>query len=235
MHRYQIIHSLIHAAIAALLLLFFKNFNDLSTTFQGFLSRESSQWLLLALVPALAWLFKVSDNLARFLIEKVPALSPLLRRTLAGKDFIEGDWPLVVVNAKTGALVYLGYLTISHVDSQPYVKGMDWYPDGRPVFEFHSEQSRYSDGRLQYWYVQGENDSMRGFTEIYFFPRNSRVQRHAGEFLDKQNIDMRFYAFRLKPKKRNEQQKIEEAKKVWAALEPNMPKIVARVISIDWE
>lgn len=236
MPRYQIVYSLIHAGIAALLVLFVRNIDALARTFQDLShSAEYSQWAVLALVPVLATLFKFSDDLAIVLIEKIPLVSPLLRRVLAGEDFIEGDWPLVVVNDRTGELVYLGFLTISHERGELRVDGVDWRPDGAMAHAFHSAQSRYSQRLLQYWYVQGANNQMRGYTEIYFFPRRGRPERHAGEFLDKQHASVRFYALRARRKARTVDDKIAEARKVWAKLEPKMPRMLAQDVSLDWE
>lgn len=236
MQRYQIVYSLIHAGIAALLVLFVRNIELLSLTFQELShSAEYSQWAVLALVPVLTTLFKFSDELAIVLIEKVPVVSFLLRRILAGEDFIEGDWPLVVVNDKTGELVYLGFLTVSHEKGELRVDGVDWRPDGVMAHAFHSEQTRYSRRLLQYWYGQGVNNQMRGYTEIYFFPRKGRPQRHAGEFLDKQHASVRFYALRIPRKARSVDEKIAEARTVWAKLEPKMSRMLAQDVSLDWE
>jgi hypothetical protein len=236
MQRYQIVYSLIHAAIATMLLLFVHNIDVLSRTFQELShSAEYGQWAALALAPVLATLFKFSDELAIVLIEKIPVVSPLLRRALAGEDFIEGDWPLVVVGEKTGELIYLGFLTISHEKGELRVDGVDWRPDGVTAHAFHSEQARYSRRLLQYWYGQGVNNQMRGYTEIYFFPRKGRAQRLAGEFLDKQHAAVRFYALRVSPQSRSVGEKIAEAKKVWASLAPDMARMLQQDVSLDWE
>jgi hypothetical protein len=236
MQRYQIVYSLIHAAIAALLLFFVKNIDFLSRTFQEVAhSADYGQWAVLALVPLLATLFKFSDELALVLIEKIPVVSPLLRRVLAGEDFVEGAWPLVVIKENTGELLYLGFLTLSHEHGELRVDGVDWRPDGAPAHGFHSEQSRYANRLLQYWYGQGRNDVMRGYTEIHFFPRKGLARRHAGEFLDKQHANVRFYAMRVRQKRRTVDEKIAEAKKVWAALQPKLPRLLAQDITLDWE
>jgi hypothetical protein len=236
MQRYQIVYSLIHAGIAALLVMFVRNIDVLARLFQELShSAEYGQWAVLALVPVLATLFKFSDEFAIVLIEKVPLVSFLLRRVLAGEDFIEGDWPLVVVNERTGELIYLGFLTISHERGELRVDGVDWRPDGAVAHAFHSEQSRYSRRLLQYWYGQGVNNQMRGYTEIYFFPRRGRPKRHAGEFLDKQHAAVRFYALRVPSRRRSVDEKIAEAREVWAKLEPKMPRMLAQEVCLDWE
>lgn len=236
MQRYQIVYSLIHAAIAAVLVLFVRNIDVLARMFQEVShSAEYGQWAVLALVPVLAALFKFSDELAIVLIERVPLISPLLRRVLAGEDFIEGDWPLIVVSERTGELIYLGFLTISHEKGELRVDGVDWRPDGVAAHAFHSEQSRYSQRLLQYWYGQGVNNQMRGYTEIYFFPRKGKPQRHAGEFLDKQHAAVRFYALRIPHQDRTVDERIAEARKVWAKLQPRMPRMLAQDVSLDWE
>jgi hypothetical protein len=236
MQRYQIVYSLIHAAIAAILLVFVRNIDVLARTFQDLShSAEYSQWAVFALVPVLATLFKFSDKLALVLLEKIPLVSPVLRWVLAGEDYIEGHWPLIVVSEQTGELVYLGYLTISHESGNLRVDGVDWRPDGLYAHAFHSEQSRYSKRLLQYWYGQGLNNQMRGYTEIYFFPRRGRPKRHAGEFLDKQHANVRFYALRIPARARSAEQKIEEARKVWTELHPKMPRLLAQDVGVDWQ
>jgi hypothetical protein len=236
MQRYQIVYSLIHAGIAAILLLFVRNIDFLSQTFQNLShSAEYGQWAVFALVPVLATLFKFSDELGLILLEKIPLVSFLLRKVLAGEDYIEGDWPLIVISEQTGELVYLGYLTISHESGDLKVDGVDWRPDGVHAHAFHSEQSRYSKRLLQYWYEQGLNNQMRGYTEMYFFPRRGRPKRHAGEFIDKQHANVRFYALRIPSRARSVEQKIKEAKKVWAQLQPKTPQLLAQSVSADWE
>ena len=75
--------------------------------------------------------------------------------------------------------------------------------DGTHAIKFRSQQSSYADRQLQYWYAQGATmhaPTMFGYTRIYFFPERGPVERHAGEFLDKEHTSPPFYAKRIRYK-----------------------------------
>ena len=237
MHHYRLVRSLVNAGIASVCT-FFAMHGDIfvrmsETCFQ---SGAYDKYFALATLPILTFLFQNSDFLVAIVLERIPLVSYRLRRLIAGADFIEGDWPLVVVDADTRELRYYGYLTIAYEGGQLRLSGTDWHPDERFAHDFESKQSRYADGRVQYWYEQGENAAMRGYTEIFFFPRKSLAQRLSGEFLDC-NHRNRFYARRLNeaPASKSERQKIDSAKAFWASVQPTLKTMVERPISADWE
>jgi hypothetical protein len=66
----------------------------------------------------LPFLFNRSAFIANLLIEKVPLLSVGIRRLLSGSDFIEGDWPLVVMEEGKPIPKYFGFLTIAYEGGQ---------------------------------------------------------------------------------------------------------------------
>ena len=213
MQRYQIVHAFVHTCIAALLYLFLRNVPAIQQSAYADYFKGGA----LLLLP---FLFNRSAFIANFLIEKVPVISAAIRRLLSGSDFIEGDWPLVVMQADGRSLKYLGFLSITYENGQLVVAGEDWNPDGTPAVKFRSQQSSYSGRKLQYWYAQGASahePSMFGYTRIYFFPAHGRIERHAGEFLDKENASPPFYAKRVRYKRfqrrlRDRQEKFDAAK-----------------------
>jgi len=245
MTQYRIVHSAIHAAVAGLCWLVLKHLNELEafiTNYKPFMM-DYRAFTVPALLFGLALLFRISDRLANAFVEKIPLLSPALRRMLCGGDHIEGDWPLVVVDMEREALLYLGFLTITFKNGQLYVHGDDWTPDGEHAQAFHSVQSLYHEHTLQYWYEQGASlfkPDMRGYTEIYFFPRNAVATRHAGKFLDpKHTSDIRFYAVRqrygwFQRRLSSSAEKIEAARKLWNQIEPKLSVLKSRDISTDF-
>jgi hypothetical protein len=177
------------------------------------------------------------------IIENIPLFSWRLRRFLMRKEYIEGDWPLVVVDMQTLRPLYFGFLTIDFRGGQHYVHGDDWNPDGTHAFSYHSVQSLCRNHMLQYWYEQGASmhqPEMRGYTEMYFFPVDTVAQRHAGRFLDPQHThDIRFYAekhhyrpfqWRLAKPDR----KLETAQAVWQKIEPRLGYLRSRTVSADF-
>ena len=211
---------------------------------QGYLA-DYTTYALPAVLAALALLFRMSDTLSKTILEKIPFFSRALRRFLSGKDYIEGDWPLVVIDMAKQELLYLGFLRIVYSDGQLCVSGNDWYPDGNHAQAFRSMQSLYRDRTLRYWYEQGASPykmDMRGYTEIYFFPAEGLAKRHAGKFLDTQHIsDIRFYAkkHRYRPFQRrfgpeDVNEKLAAAREVWAQLEPRLVQLRDRSFSADF-
>jgi len=109
--------------------------------------------------------------------------------------------------------------------------------------EFQSKQSLYSDCKLQYWYEQGSslhNAVMRGYTEIFFFPRMGIAERHAGKFLDATHTtDIRFYAER-RPYRLFERRlatkagQFEAAEALWRRFEPHVEALRGQDISSDF-
>jgi hypothetical protein len=143
-------------------------------------------------VAGVALLFDASSKISRFIIEDLP-FSRVLRRALSGKNFVEGDWPLVVVYGKgspePGKLLYLGFLTIAFRDDELCIYGDDWTPEGVHEVFFESVRSSFhadrNERRLQYFYRQGQTSQdarMRGYTEGYFFPTYEMSALLAGEF-----------------------------------------------------
>ena len=242
MNKFRIVHSLVHAAIAGLCWQAFLHFG-LVEKFVASRAGFSLEYAGLAVIAVLALLFRLSDKFSNALIERVPVFSWLLRRGLSGREFIEGDWPLAVVDMANRKLLYLGFLTISYKGGQPYVFGDDWTPQGEHAHSFRSMQARYDRHVLQYWYTQGvslHEPEMEGYTKIYFFPEGATAERHAGKFLDpKHTSDIRFYAVRqrygfLARRMTAKEQKLQAARAVWASIYKNLDTLKARKISADF-
>ncbi len=208
-------------------------------------SAEYKNYALPAVLAGLALLFRLSYPLSTLVVEKIPFFSPLLRRALIGKDFIEGDWPLIVVDMENEEPLYFGFLNIDFEQGQLYVSGDDWHPDGSHAQAFHSVQSLYRNRTLHYWYEQGESlrdPAMRGYTFIYFFPNEAMPKRHAGKFLDVMHTkDIRFYAkkqhYKLFERPYGEEdtgKKLEAARQLWAELQPKLSILRNRSISADF-
>lgn len=234
------VQSAVHASVAALTWWVLQHWEQLQAhgaTYKNYAAP--------AVLAGLALLFRLSYPLSTIIVEKIPLFSRYLRRTLIGKDFIEGDWPLVVVDMEKGEPLYYGFLNIGFCAGQLYVSGDDWHPDGRHAQAFHSVQSLYRNRVLHYWYEQGESlsdPSMRGYTFIYFFPDESVAKRHAGKFLDVMHTkDIRFYAKKQKYKllersfgEEDTGKKLEAARQLWLDLEPKLAILRSRSVSADF-
>jgi hypothetical protein len=188
-----------------------------------------------ALVPLLMVLFRSSRVISDFLLERMG----WVRRLFAGRRHIEGDWPLVVVDGKTGVMVYYGFLAIGFKGGQYVVRGQDWTPDGAHALNFGSMQSYQSESTLHYWYTQGEGGRQRGYTFIEFFPQDEVAQRHTGVFHDKDHPDVRFYARKIKygwfQKRFKAQERRRVAAKAFAdEIAPRLPALVRTGVDADW-
>jgi hypothetical protein len=233
--RYQIVPAFVHATIAGLLYLFLRYVAVID-------QYAFADYIRAGAVFLLPFLFNRSAFIANLLIEKVPLLSVGIRRLLSGSDFIEGDWPLVVMEEGQPIPKYFGFLTIAYEGGQLVVYGDDWNPDGSHAVKFRSQQSSYDNRKLQYWYAQGATmyePTMFGYTRIYFFPERGRIERHAGEFLDKQHTSPPFYAQRLRyrPWQRHlaaDAEKFAAAKRLWAEIEPSITATQERRIDRDF-
>lgn len=249
MSRYRIVNSFVHAGIAGLCWLILSHLDDVQSSIMNYdqTFQKYKAFIVPALLTGLAFLFRFSDKLANALVEKVPLFSSLLRRLLSGRAFIEGDWPLFVVDFAekdpSKRLRYLGFLSVSFERGQIYVYGNDWNPDGAHAMEFQSKQSLYSDCKLQYWYEQGSslhNAAMRGYTEIFFFPRTAAAERHAGKFLDATHTtDIRFYAERrryglFERRLTTKVGQLEAARALWQRFEPRIEALRGQDISSDF-
>lgn len=223
MRGYQTVHAFVHAAIAGLLYLFLRYVPVIEQS-------DYADYIRGGAILLLPFLFSRSTFIANLLIEKMPLVSISIRRLLSGNDFIEGDWPLVVMEQDMRTPKYFGFLTITYEDGQLLVYGDDWNPDGSHAVKFRSQQSSYADRILQYWYAQGPSvhkPTMFGYTRIYFFPERGRIERHAGEFLDKQHNSQAFYAKRIRYKLSQsrlsgKEEKFEAAKRFWEEIEPKI-------------
>lgn len=239
--QYQAIHYLVHAAVAGICYVVVTQMNWVDALIADFPLIAEYKIIQLSIIPVIAVLLQQSDRLARFIVGGVPILSPALRRLLSGREHIEGNWPLVVVDGNTGELVFYGFLTIRHKHGALHVEGNDWTREGRHALWFQSVQSRFQNQLLQYWYEQGENrtkPTMRGYTEMYFFPDVGPLERHAGEFLDKEH-NYRFYAQRKKfgwrditPTK--DADRIAAAHQLWEEIKPDLPRLNQQSIAKDW-
>ena len=238
MQNHQSILTLLHAIVAGLFGLAASSHDYFMDTFKD--HGNAGNVVFVAALLILFYLFRESGRITTILIEKIPGVSPALRRVMMGKSCIEGDWPLVVLDDGKRAVRYLGFLTIGYENGQFTVKGTDWSPEGTHAHNFESQQSRFSENLLQYWYKQGKNDTMRGYTEINFFPEGEHAGRLAGKFLDENHNSSRFYARRrhytyIERRRLSEDQKIAEAGKVWASIETKLDRVANRDISADWE
>lgn len=242
MQKFRLIHYFVHMAVVGLCYFVITKLAWIDKLISRFPIIQEYPVLELSIIPIIAVLLQFSDRIARFVIGDIPVFSRVLRRVLSGRDFIEGHWPLVVVDTDKKELVFKGFLTITYKDGQLCVSGDDWNPDGTHALWFDSVQSRYEHGRLQYWYEQGRHRAapeMWGYTEIYFFPESRRSKRHAGEFLDKKN-NFRFYAERRRfgwfdraPEK--DAERIAAADELWKNIEPELPRLLRQSISKDWQ
>jgi hypothetical protein len=232
------VHSAIHAGVAALSYWVLQHLEQL----QAYIA-DYKNYALPVMLGGLALLFRMSDPLSKAILEKIPFFSRALRLLLSGKDFIEGDWPLAVIDMQAQEPLYLGFLRIGYRDGQHYVTGDDWRPDGSHALAFRSMQSLYRDHTLQYWYEQGASlhrPDMRGYTEIFFFPNDGLPERHAGKFLDPNHTtDIRFYArkqrYRVFERRfRSTDKRLEAARKLLGELEPALPRLKSREISADF-
>ena len=188
------------------------------------------------IVGGMAFLFYQSRNIASAIL----AVTPNLRRVLAWRNFIEGDWPLVVVDGKTGALTYAGFLTVGYGSGYLTISGDDWNPDGTHALGFKSMQTYYTEGTLHYWYMQGEGGRQRGYTFIEFFPRGKVANHFTGVFHDKDHPDVRFYGRKLKYKWFARRLSTMDARKAAALafateIMPRIPTMLKSTPDTDWE
>lgn len=253
--QYRQVYLLIYLGISSLsyfILTNLERFPEIFPWYAGLLSTYGDivkNAVAVTVVSGIALLFQSSSSIARVIVEGLP-FSPLLRRVLSGRNFIEGDWPLVVVygekSPEPGKLLYYGFLAIDFRGGEYYVHGDDWTAEGVHAHYFESLRSGFNvddnQRQLQYFYRQGrtaQDAPMRGYTEIYFFPIYQRATLHAGEFRDVDHNDVRFYArravygFRDKRLKSPEQKKA-AAKQVWAEFGPEIKSMIAQPISADW-
>lgn len=199
------------------------------------LDETYGKYIPLVVIVVLWLLFSYS----RAISDKLLELLPLVRRMLAGSSHIEGDWPLVVVDAKTGELKYYGFLAIGFKDGQYAVSGTDWKPDGSHALDFKSMQSYQLHPTLHYWYEQGEGGRQRGYTFIEFFPRDRLPQRHTGVFHDREHPDVRFYARKLnyrwrEPRKLDPEPRRLAAKAFADEIAPRIPTMIRMSVDADW-
>ena len=179
-------------------------------------------------------LFSQSETITRLFLRLRP-----LRRLLAGRASIEGDWPLVVVNAKTGTLIYYGFMRIGHKAGYIDITGDDWFPNGDHALPFTAIQTQYRDGVLHYWYEQGEGGQQRGYTYIHFFPSDAVAERYTGVFHDKAHPDVRFYGRKSKygwfqKRAKSPVDRKLAAKAFCDEIMPNMPGMIKSSVNADW-
>ncbi len=188
-------------------------------------------------VVAILWLLFSSS---RAISDKLLEWLPSVRRAFAGSKHIEGDWPLVVVQATTGTPIYYGFMTIGFRDGQYEVKGHDWHPDGRHALDFKSMQTYQDHPTLHYWYRQGTEGRQRGYTFIEFFPKEEKIpKRHTGVFHDKEHLDVRFYSKKItygwfKPRIKGMEPRRLAAKAFFDEIAPQLPQLVQRSVDADW-
>ena len=120
MNYFRSVHSAVHALAASLCWLAFQNMD----TLQAY-AADYKHLAIPVVLGGLALLFRTSDALSNIIIEKIPLFSRLLRRLLCGRHFVEGDWPLAVVDMDNQQLLYLGFLKIGFEKGQIHVEGDD--------------------------------------------------------------------------------------------------------------
>jgi len=188
-----------------------------------------------AVILILWWLFSFSRTISDKLLEWLP----LVRRLFAGRKHIEGDWALVVVDGKSGDLIYYGFMKIGFEEGQYAVSGTDWHPEGAHALNYGSVQSYQSHPTLHYWYLQGERGQQRGYTFIEFFPRDRVPQRQTGVFHDREHPDVRFYSRKLKHKWYQSRLRDMEPRRLAAKafadeIMPKMPSMIRTGVDADW-
>ena len=192
-------------------------------------------YVLPGMIIVLWLLFSYSRTISDALLQSLP----LVRRLLARRGHIEGDWPLVVVDGRTGGVIYYGFLSIGFEDGQYLVVGHDWHPDGNHALNFSSMQTYQVHPTLHYWYEQGEGGRQRGYTFIEFFPRDAVPVRHTGVFHDKEHPDVRFYARKIKYRWLQRRLKGMEPRRLAGKafadeIAPRLPKMVRTSVDADW-
>jgi hypothetical protein len=245
MKKYRLVNAAVHAGLAMVCFQFLKWFlshPDAATKLYEAVPQLKSveDFIPLAAAAVLTGVFKYSDRFARWIIEDIPLVSKLLRRLLAGSSFAEGDWPLVVVDGKSGELVYLGFATVGYRGEQLTFEGTDWFPDGRFAHDFTAKQTLATGNVLQYWYEQGHNAAMKGYTEVYFFPKGARRERLSGRFIDDVHPNVRFYARRQRVgwfgrRLRSLADQLAAARDLWTQIAPDIPRFIATPLSTPWE
>ncbi len=238
MQSFRSVNSAVHAAVAGLCLSVLQHLDQLQIYIADY-----KAYAIPAILGGLAFLFRMSDAFAKALLENIPLFSRALRHFLSGKDFVEGDWPLVVVDIEQRALLYIGFLRVGFRGGQLTVAGDDWSPDGLHAQSFRSMQALLRDHTLHYWYEQGASlhrPEMRGYTEVFFFPKGEPAERHAGKFLDPRHTrDIRFYARKLQYKRferglSSTEDKIAAGRQLWSDIEPKLGYLQGREISADF-
>lgn len=189
--------------------------------------------------PAVVGLLWVLFSYSRTISDKLLEWLPGVRRLFAGSKHIEGDWPLVVVDNKTGAVTYYGFMTIGFEEGQYVVKGHDWHPDGVHAMNFSSVQTYQSHPTLHYWYQQGEGGRQRGYTFIEFFPTDRVPRRLTGIFHDREHPDVRFFARKLKTRWPKRRPRAMEPRRVAAKafadeIAPRLPDMIRTSVDADW-
>lgn len=233
---FRTFHTLFLTAIATAVYYGAFHVNELAEVNKQLFGVDVAKYLL----PATAIVLYGLVRYGRTISEKVLELMPVIvRRTVAGAKHIEGDWPLVVVNGKTGELTYYGFLTIGFASGQYVVSGTDWYPDGRHALDFQSMQSYQLHPTLHYWYQQGPRGMQRGYTFIEFFPRDRVALRHTGVFHDPAHPDVRFYARKLKYKWLQRRLRDTEPRRLAAKafadeIMQRMPQMIGASVDADW-
>ena len=196
-------------------------------------NHKYSSWFVAAIVGLFGFLFFHSHSISHMILEQ----SPPLRRALAGQRFIEGGWPLVVADRKSGEILYYGYLNVAFKDGALAVWGDDWKPDGTYGQDFRAKQTYLDDeGTLHYWYEQADKQQ-RGYTFIKFFPLDAVAERQAGVFHDPVHPDVRFYARKMKDGEspRSQEERRLAAKAFYDQVKPRLPAMLKTPINIDWE
>jgi hypothetical protein len=93
-----------------------------------------------------------------------------LRRLLAGRDDIEGDWVNVVIDtSKPDKVIAVEYMRIYYANGQYVAAGDQWTTDGKWIQGFASEGSNYTGRAMEFYYKTGIH-RVGGYGVLIFSP-----------------------------------------------------------------
>lgn len=123
---------------------------------------------------------QLSDALAIGAIEH----TRIIRRWLAGKDDIEGDWVNVVINsADPTRIVYAEYCRMRYTKGSYVLSGDTWSLEGKWTGSFRSSGSNYQGRELEYYYKTGIS-RVGGFGLVVYSPEDSTPSDFICRYID---------------------------------------------------
>jgi hypothetical protein len=131
--------------------------------------------LLIAIVG-----MQLADKIATAAIEHIR----VLRRMLAGRNDIEGDWVNIVVDtANPKQIIGAEYCRIRYRNGEYVLSGDTWTLDGKWVQDFRTGGSCYKDREFEYYYRTGVN-RVGGFGVMIFTPTDSLPAEFVCRYVD---------------------------------------------------